>query len=234
MTSTGCETQDMMVSELEETLKAREETYSFLAAAYRAAPSADFLLGLFDELGGEDENGESPGCAALRKWAAAAAGRDPANMEEELAREYARLFYDTASAAYVKPYESVYTSVDGMLMQAAHAEVMAAYREEGLARAADYPEPEDHLAPELEFMACLNARARDALGYGQAAGCLGYLEKQRRFVEGHLLAWVPRFLDDLQKTARGGFYGAVAAITRETVEAEPAQLPALIEVCSEI
>ena len=88
------------------------------------------------------------------------------DARQDLAVDYARVFlaagvYEGETAV---PYESVYTSPEGILMQDSRDEVVRAYRRWGLAIPRDLNVPEDHLAFELEFMGRLSERIAAGLG----------------------------------------------------------------------
>lgn len=131
-----------------------------------------------------------------------------------LAAEYAGPFLNVGKRPAC-PYESVYTSPERLLMQEARDEVLAVYREEGLSRSEALKEPEDHIAIEFEFMAHLCQKAVAAFEQGDRAACLASLEKQRSFLEQHLLVWVPDFCRDVEGAATTDFYRGVAQLTAE-------------------
>jgi TorA maturation chaperone TorD len=199
--------------ELEGLLSNRCSMYGFLARVYRVEVDQDLLDRMTDmNLSVEVDAPEiSQGYAILRRFLQ--------NQREsaltDLAVDYARTFLGAGlvggDGAY--PYESVYTNADRLVMQDARDEVLKLYREEGLDRAREFNEPEDHLALELEFMAYLCQRSAAALKAGDNGGALGYLQKQHEFLAKHLLAWVPAFSQDVQRLAREEFYRAVAKIT---------------------
>ena len=144
----------------------------------------------------------------------------------ELAVDYVRAFIgsgnDGFSAAY--PYESVYTSEGGLMMQDAYAEVLHVYRGAGFAKNPGFKEPEDHLAVELAFMALLCGRAVEALRAGDEAGAERQLRAQREFLSDHLLNWIDRFTADVRKAAEDGFYFDLATFTEDFLTADAAEL----------
>ena len=144
----------------------------------------------------------------------------------ELAVDYVRAFIgsgnDGFSAAY--PYESVYTSEGGLMMQDAYAEVLHVYRGAGFAKNPGFKEPEDHLAVELAFMALLCGRAVEALRAGDEAGAERQLRAQREFLSDHLLNWIDRFTSDVRKAAEDGFYFDLATFTEDFLTADAAEL----------
>uniref|UniRef100_UPI0022DEEC5C TorD/DmsD family molecular chaperone n=1 Tax=Eggerthella sinensis TaxID=242230 RepID=UPI0022DEEC5C len=84
---------------------------------------------------------------------------------EQLAVVFDRVFFGmgprTAQKAF--PYESVYTSEGGLMMQDAYADVLHVYRAARFEKNSGFTEPEDHLAVELAFVARLGERAADEL-----------------------------------------------------------------------
>ena len=52
-----------------------------------------------------------------------------------------------------------------------------------------------------------------ALEVNDTGLALGYLKKQKRFLEEHLVVWVPAFCKDVQRIGRGDFYRAIAKLT---------------------
>jgi len=134
----------------------------------------------------------------------------------ELAVDYARIFIgvekNAKSVAY--PYESVYSSPDRLLMQEAWNQVRALYQAEGLSTVGEFQEPEDHIAVEFEFIAYLIKKGSEAIDAGKAAPALEWLNKQRLFLDQHLLGWTPAFCADVLSTAREDLYKGLALVTR--------------------
>ena len=188
------------------------------AAAFYALLSNIFYLELTEEqIDGLAESGFAfpddgsevgDACAAMRRYLA----RRGPDARQDLAVDYARVFlaagvYEGETAV---PYESVYTSPEGILMQDSRDEVVREYRRWGLAIPRDLNVPEDDLAFELEFMGHLR-RIADGLGaegapataddLGAEVGEGGFaddvramMQAQATFIDEHLLNWVPRLL----------------------------------------
>jgi len=205
--------ENLNAVEFEKLISNRGSMYGFLARAYRVEVDQELL----DQMGKMDLSSEvdvpeiSEGYRMLKGFL----GHLRESTLTDLAVDYARVFLGAGLAqgdgAY--PYESVYTSPDRLVMQDARDEVLKIYREEGLDRAEEFNEPEDHVAFELEFMAYLCQKTTEALKDGDKGSALGYLEKQKEFLEKHLIPWVPTFCNDVQRVARGDFYKAIAKIT---------------------
>lgn len=140
-------------------------------------------------------------------------GQESADEEvERLAAEYASLFLGVGSKT-VSPCESVYRSNSGMLYQSALFEVQRVYSESGMAKNDQYSESDDHISVELMYMAGLCEMTQEAgkTDKRQALQCLGL---QQKFLQDHLLQWVPRFSHDLIDTAPPGFYRAMAYLLK--------------------
>ena len=135
---------------------------------------------------------------------------------EELAVIYDRVFYGmgprNCDKAY--PYESVYTSKSGYMMQEAYEQVKREYLRAGFEKNPDFTEPEDHMAVELAFMAMLCEKTREELAKGNEEAAEALIGKQKKFIAEHLMSWLDRFTAALKKAADEGFYAWLALGTR--------------------
>ncbi len=155
-------------------------------------------------------------------------GADLKEPTAKLAAEFANLFLNAGNRP-VFPYESVYTSPEGLLMQEARDEVLREYNRQGLAGSNKSNEPEDHLAIELEFMFLLGQKTIEALQIDDKEQGIACLQKQKEFLEQHLLAWCPRFCNDLALASESDFYRGIALLTGGFLDSEPETLTWLIE-----
>lgn len=181
-----------------EMMKKRQNFYEFLSLVFEKEITASFLeqirrMNIPDEAGNRQMN---DGYADLKRFLAAPIA-DPV---EELAVDYAKVFLGAgeadSKAAY--PYESVYTSPEGMVMQQAWTEVCALYAAKGLTLETTQADlKEDHVAIELKFMAFL---------------CEHDVEEQKAFLEKHLLNWIPAFAKRVKDCSRQKFYPAAAEL----------------------
>lgn len=185
--------------------------------------------------GGGSDAAESGDAAARMAQAAMrmARGATPfdARTQDALACDFARTFLAvgarTGNAA--APYESVFTSETGLMMQEARDEVRTTYRAHGLMPRIDGDQtdfPEDYLPLELEFMALLSLRLGDELACGNAADARRTLDDQRAFYTAHLVNWYGDFSQRARGTARTPFYaglldfaGAYLELDAETMDA---------------
>lgn len=141
---------------------------------------------------------------------------------QALAVDYAHTFlaagnYETYAAT---PYESVFTSEHGLLMQEARDEVYKAYCEEHMQPDPDLHIPEDHIAFEFEFLASLLERMNDALQAQDDGEALRYARFARAFHECHQLNWIDDLAETIIEVAETDFYRGLAKVTRGFVHQE--------------
>ena len=208
--------------ELAEVNAARKGFYEFLASMYKLELTDEQIGTLTKQDLPTDAEYVGAGYATVKEYLR---HRD-SGTRQELAVDYARVFlcagmYEQLMAP---PYESVYTSEGGLMMQDAYAEVLHVYRGAGFAKNPGFKEPEDHLAVELAFMALLCGRAVEALRAGDEAGAERQLRAQREFLSDHLLNWIDRFTADVRKAAEDGFYFDLATFTEGFLTADAAEL----------
>lgn len=117
------------------------------------------------------------------------------------------------------PYESVWRSEDRLLMQASAEAIRSFYRAYGAQNTR--PEPEDHLALELEFYALLQQR------FVAGRDPQRHLAAQQQFLTEHLATWVPAFCKAIQTHTTSPFYRNLAESTLRIINAEATILPML-------
>ena len=208
--------------------EARAATYSFLAQLYSKEIDAE-LLGHLKNLDfsplGEVCNNEENGIALMQNYLSGAA--EDEETLTRLAVDFASVFLGmnkSQDGAY--PYESVYTSEQGLLMQEAAEEALLAYRREGISQNMNYSVPDDHVALELSFMAhlCQKAAQSDKKSEQATVSSLNY--KQAQFVEDHLGRWIPLFCKKCILLATTDFYRGLAMLTQNFIESERIHLRA--------
>ena len=212
-----------LVENLVDFCENRARVYALLSRCYEKELDTAFAAELAEAARVEsDDPALAEGFAALQ---ADLAGCDDGQLEL-LAVVFDRVFFGMGprSAQKAFPYESVYTSEGGLMMQDAYAEVLHVYRGAGFAKNPGFKEPEDHLAVELAFMALLCGRAVEALRAGDEAGAERQLRAQREFLSDHLLNWIDRFTADVRKAAEDGFYFDLATFTEGFLPADAAEL----------
>lgn len=148
------------------------------------------------------------------------------DARQELACDYARCML--AAGAYEDrrptPYESVFTSEDGLLMQDARDDVFRFFREAGIGVEEELRTPEDHLSFEFEFMALMADRAAESLKAGEVAQAVQAVQVQQDFHRRHLANWIDVYTDCLEACANTKFYQGLAKVTRGFVAEDGAMI----------
>ncbi len=191
----------------------RSQMYWWLSDLLLVAPEESTIAALRERTASAvGESDDFPFKDRLREMAAGLAS----SSSRSLAIEHARLFAGLSeSYGLPPPFESIHAAVP------AHGDstpsMVDAYRAAGFDRIDVPAVPQDHLAVELRFMALLAAQeaaARDEGADGRVAAILG---QQERFLDTHLLAWVPAYCKRVANESREPFYTAVARLTAEAL-----------------
>jgi TorA maturation chaperone TorD len=118
------------------------------------------------------------------------------------------------------PYESVFTSEEGLLMQDARDDVYRVFCAEHVKEPTGGHVPDDHLSFTLEFMARLCEQTADAFEIGDGAEVARLVGLQRTFCAEHLANWIDDYCDVLDGCAQTPFYQGVSKMTRGFVHME--------------
>jgi TorA maturation chaperone TorD len=148
--------------------------------------------------------------------------RLPATVQEANS-QYERAFGLLVSGN-CPPYETEYID-SKFTFQRSHAlaDIAGFYHAFGLAPSATHPERNDHLVFELEFMAQVLGLEQAAVESShpdrleRRAACV---DAQRKFLNEHLIWWVPTFARLLDLQDPDGFYGAVSRFLAAMLTAE--------------
>jgi len=177
--------------------------------------SACFFLpdpGLFEKLGDLESNMTNvcdtavPLIQNMRKEFKTGDGLEPLKVD------FAKLFvgpYQIAAA----PYGSVYLEGERKMMGNSTLDVRERYREAGLDTAKTFKEAPDHISAELEFMHYLIYKEIEAFANSDIESAIAFIQRQKYFLENHLMAWVPEFAKSIIEHARNPFYLNLARAT---------------------
>lgn len=195
-----------------ELMRARAGIYRMFASLYFKELTIDQMRSLADSdlscFGGLD-----PAIAEGVRDVTSAVRHTHEVAREDLATDYAHTFLSAGSTKNEKracPFESVFTSDQGLFMQEARDEVYRLMLAEHVEPDARLHVPEDHISFECEFMAVLGERAAEALMAGdgrEAVRLLGGAAEVpcRAFgkLDGRLLRRGARVLPDAVLRRRG-------------------------------
>jgi TorA maturation chaperone TorD len=192
---------EMDETEIDEDELLRAQWYALLGELLAQAPDEAFLARLAALAGDGSELGTH--IAALAKTA-------HRSSVEQVRDEFSDLFIGLSQGELL-PFASYYLT--GFLHEKPLASLRSAMADLGVARAADRPEPEDHMASLCETMAGLIVGA-----FGKPAS----LETQRAFFNAHIAPWAEKFFADLAAAKSARLYMPVGQIGRIFIEIEHA------------
>lgn len=185
---------------------AAAQDLTYLAALHNAELD-DALLGRFRDAGFPDAlslnlSGDTGRAARDLLARSLAELTPPMSLEarDELAADYAAIYL--TYALHASPCESVWLDQENLAMQAPMFQVRDFYRHHRLAAANWRTRPDDHLVLELHFLVCL-LQDDHPLALPEAA----------RFLDEHLLRWLPRFADRVALRCATPFYSGAASLT---------------------
>ncbi len=147
-------------------------------------------------------------------------------MLEDLSVEYARLFL--GPGRQISPHESVHHEKDngkwGQLWGDSTVEVKKFIEATGLEYQSDYKGLPDHISVELEFMQQLTLHEEQAWEEEDMEGADSCQKIEEKFIEEHMVPWVPAFCEKVMQEAELPFYKNLAAITRNFIEFEKKEI----------
>lgn len=234
-TNNGFSETSNFISQLIQINTGRAEFYRMLASLYFTELTQEQIDHLsevdFESMGAGDDTMER-GYTDIARYLA----KRNSGTREELAVDYAHTFlaagnYETYAAT---PFESVFTSENGLLMQEARDEVYKMYCDEHIQPDEALHTPEDHISFEFEFIATLLERMNADLAIGNLEGALYRAQTVEKFHQEHQLNWVDDLCDAVMDCAQTRFYRGVSKITRGFVCAETEVIADTIDAIGEL
>ena len=131
---------------------------------------------------------------------------------EPLKVDFSKLFvgpYKLSAA----PYGSVYLEGERKMMGDTTLDVRNRYREAGLDTAKTFKDAPDHISAELEFMYYLIFKEIESFANSDIETAIGFIQRQKSFLEDHLMAWLPEFANSIMENAEKPFYPNLAKAT---------------------
>lgn len=148
--------------------------------------------------------------------------RPEEKLIEDLSIEYTRLFLGPGK--HISPHESVHHERDdsdwGRLWGKATVEVKKFIEASGLEYKSEYSGLPDHISVELEFMHEVIKREAQAWKDKDRDGALYCLKIEKKFIEEHLIKWIPFFCDKIITEGELSFYREMAKLTKKFIEFE--------------
>lgn len=205
----------LSAKEVHELMEMRESVYRVFSALYFKELTDEqirFLHGADLDFSDVD-----PVMAEGAKNIKRAVRRVNSGTREDLAVDYAHTFLaagTTKGESRACPYESVFTSRDGLIMQEARDDVYRYMLAEHLEPNTNLRIPDDHLAFVFEFMANLCMRFNEALEADDIPEARRVFNVQKEFFEKHIYSWIGRLCDAIEGCCRTTFYKGVSQMTR--------------------
>jgi TorA maturation chaperone TorD len=129
-----------------------------------------------------------------------------ATLLDGLAADYAAIYLNGSYGA--SPCESVWVSDDHLICQEAMFALRDLYATQGLTAPNWRRRPDDHLVFQLQFLAHSLRRGEDMEALAQLA----------RFLDEHLLLWLPDFAQRVASRCDTAFYAALTLLTAAWVD----------------
>ena len=130
------------------------------------------------------------------------------NAHLELSADFAQVFLGNNKSSAL-PYESVFTSRDGHLMQQAYTQMTALLQQHNINISEKYSEPADHIAIQLDFMGNLVLKTLESESEAEIRASFAV---QHDFLQTHLLNWLADFELKVKDCDKFGFYAAVVEL----------------------
>ena len=131
---------------------------------------------------------------------------------EPLKVDFSKLFIGPYKL-FAAPYGSVYLDGERKIMGDSTCDVRNRYMEVGLDVASNFKDTPDHITAELEFMYFLIFKEIEAFANSNTEMVISFIQKQKSFLEDHLLSWVPQFTVNIIENAKTPFYKNLARAT---------------------
>lgn len=200
----------------------RSQTWWLLARIIAERPTSAFIAAMRDRFGMSEPGAQDDSPTPAQQFATALA--DPApDLAERLGIEHTRLFRGIQKHyGPPPPYESLYRGAE--LMGPPALAVRAAYAEAGLSGVVPADGLPDGLDTELRFLALLAFNEGECWAAGASQTATEQIERQRLFLDAHLLCWLPAYVPQIEAQAQEPLYRAALAMMLDYAEQARAEL----------
>ena len=118
---------------------------------------------------------------------------------------------------------------EGRLLGDTTAAVSVAYAEAGFPEPLPEAGPADHLATELRFLALCCHEEALAWERVDSAAAIAWLERERAFLDDHVLAWAPAYCMSLASRSKESCYEALARFIAEACALDREELAVILQ-----
>jgi len=230
--------QSIMVNDIVNIFYAREFAYDILRRFFIEEPSKDYIKefiqrNMIDLFPFQDESdGIHEGVQVVKRYLAKHDLVHNDNLFEDLHWDYTRMFIGPFEIP-AQPWESVYVRKDKLLFQKTTMDVRKVYEKYGFQTADFNIEPDDHVGLELDFVFRLNQlciRAGEADKPDVVREINRLLKEQQRFIDDHLLAFIPQFVEKVVTHAETDFFRGLAVILGHFLQMDSRVLQELLMI----
>lgn len=199
--------------------RARAESYWWLSNLYFELPTPEKVRALREKLDALADNTPDALTSHLLTLRSLFQGRGDDEIADRLLPEQTRLFGGLHPAyGPPPPYESVYRGAQ--FMGEVTLSVIRAFHDAGFEQIETSVGPADHIVSELKFMAALCFREQEAWERGESDRALQWVLQEKRFLDDHIMKWIPAFCDALKKSAKERYFVCLADLTLEACESD--------------
>lgn len=192
----------------------RTESYWWLAEFYAVPPNAESIRRMREVLNTVSQEEADPVAASLYKFLNVLEGGAVDEIVDRLLPEHTRLLGGLHPAyGPPPPYESVYRG--GQFMGEVTLSVIKAFEDAGFEQIDISVGPPDHIASELKFMAALCYKEREAWGREDTDAALGWIQHEQRFLDEHILQWVPALCDAVRSNTKEPYFVCLSDLAKE-------------------
>jgi TorA maturation chaperone TorD len=150
------------------------------------------------------------------------------DLSDFLLIEYTRLFRGIKRRySPPPPYESIYRGERNVIGEVT-LNVIKQYKESGFIFD-KYSGPKDNISTEIRFLSYLTNKEKLAWKNKDNEAAKQWLQKQKKFLENHLLWFAKKLEEEIKKVSKDSFYRCVANITRLHVDQDIANINYLLE-----
>ncbi|QCJ40919.1 hypothetical protein FAY30_02790 [Bacillus sp. S3] len=230
--------QSIMIKDLVNIFYARQFAYDILRRFFIEEPSKEYIKefiqrNMIEQFPFQEEvDGIHEGVQVVKRYLSK---HDPVHIDshfEDLHWDYTRMFIGPFEAP-AQPWESVYVRKDKLLFQKTTMDVRKVYEKYGFQTSDFNVEPDDHVGLELDFVYRLNEfciRASDEKKPDVCREINHLLKEQQRFIDEHLLAFIPHFAGKVIAHAETGFFKGLGAILEHFIQMDSKVLQELLKI----
>jgi TorA maturation chaperone TorD len=190
---------------------------------FAASLSSPELAAFLSSLGGAEDVPEDmrEGLSLIQAFIGASKGMPVEELKTSLAVERTKLLRGIKPGyGPPPPYEGVYAPTAQEALGQAMMNVKNIYAESGVVLPEEIHDQPDFIGFELDFMRHLTEKEAEAWAAENHEEVMRITEKERAFLDEHMLRWIPRFCDLMLQEAQLDFYRGVARLTKGFVKGE--------------